>query len=180
MKERKKVLRLIIVLVCIVFFMISILVVFSIISSNNSSDNVSSEEFHRKTLDDVKQEEIQELKNMGERARIQFYIGKFFKYLEKTAYYEAYDLLNEEFKATYFPSIDKFVEYIPNTYNLKSYAIEYTNLERLGDIYVVWLNIIDPINGKRTDEKVTQNFVVKERNLNDFEISFSVQGGDNQ
>ena len=45
-------------------------------------------------------------------------------------------------------------------------------LERNGDIYVVWISVGDAINGSKDSAK-TINFVVKENDFNDYELSFS-------
>ena len=51
--------------------------------------------------------------------------------------------------------------------------IKHENIERNGDVYVLWITINDAINGKPSDKK-NMNIVIKENDYNDFVISFSV------
>ena len=53
------------------------------------------------------------------------------------------------------------------------FSVEHTNIERNGDTYILWVNIADSLNGKNT--KTEYNFVIRENELNDFELSFSVK-----
>ena len=52
--------------------------------------------------------------------------------------------------------------------------IEHENIERNGDVYVLWINIADALNGK-PGEKKQMNVVIKENDYNDFVMSFSVK-----
>lgn len=115
--------------------------------------------------------EEERLKSMTERARIEYYVTKFMKLLETEDYEEAYALLNDDYKKNYFQSITKFEEYIEKNFS-KMMDIDYTNFERSGDVYVIWMTITDAINGGPDSGKEI-NFVVKENGYNDFELSFS-------
>lgn len=115
--------------------------------------------------------ELELLKSMNERNRIEYYITKFINYVENGEYEQAYSLLNKEYKETYFPTESSFRDYASQTFS-KMLDVEYVNFERNGNIYVSWLNIADSINGS-PDEKKEFNFVVKENDFNDFELSFS-------
>ena len=104
-----------------------------------------------------KNAEEERLKSMTERARIEYYVTKFMKLLEKEDYENAYALLNDDYKEKNFS---------------KMMDIDYTNFERSGDVYVIWMTITDAINGGPDSGKEI-NFVVKENGYNDFELSFS-------
>ena len=52
-------------------------------------------------------------------------------------------------------------------------SLEHTNLERNGEIYVAWVTVYDLMKSK--SEGIELNFVIKENELNDFELSFSAE-----
>ena len=54
----------------------------------------------------------------------------------------------------------------------KMISLEHTNIERNGDVYVLWVTLNDPLASK--DSGVEMNFVIQENALNDFVISFTV------
>lgn len=118
-----------------------------------------------------KNSEIERLKAMTERARIEYYVTKFMNYIEAENYDEAYNLLNSDYKKNYFSSKKTFEEYVKNNFS-KMMDIDYTNFERAGDVYVIWMTITDAINGGPNSGKEI-NFVIKENDYNDFELSFS-------
>lgn len=113
------------------------------------------------------------LEKMTERARIEHYVTDFIAYVEDENYDEAYKLLNDAFKKNYFSSKTKFEEYMKKNFS-KMMDIEYTNFERSGDVYVLWVTVTDTINGDKDSGK-EMNFVVKENAYNDFELSFSAE-----
>ena len=115
--------------------------------------------------------EMSRLKGMTERARIEYYVTKFMDYVEAEDYENAYDLLNNDYKNNYFQSRTKFEEYADKNFS-KMMDIDYTNFERSGDVYVIWMTVTDAINGGPNSGKEF-NFVVKENDYNDFELSFS-------
>lgn len=115
---------------------------------------------------------IEKLKNMKERDRMEFYCGVFLDYIENEKYEKAYDLLYPEFKNNYFPTLNDFIKYAQNKFS-DMLNIEHDNIERNGEVYVMWLYIIDAINGK-PGEKEEMKIVIKENDYNDFVLSFSV------
>lgn len=117
------------------------------------------------------EEIVKKLATLGERDRMEYYCGVYFKHIEKKEYDEAYKLLYPEFKQKYFPTIEEYEQYIQKTYP-KNWALEYDDITRQGSIYVLRLKILD-ILGSKDNEKV-QRIVVKENNYNDFVISFQV------
>lgn len=127
------------------------------------------------TEEEINNEEIQKLQKMNERDRMQYYFGKYIKYIENKQYYRAYDMLYSEFKEKYFPTFEDYFEYAKEKYPFDLIAVEYDNIERNGDIYVLWVTIVDPISGNPTaEDKLKQNIVIKENDFGDFVLSFSV------
>lgn len=134
----------------------------------NFSDVVVVEELEK----NINQNKSDKLKTMDERERMEFYFGIFLDYIESAEYEKAYNLLYGEFKNNYFPSLESFTKYAQKTFPELA-EIKYENIERNGDVYVLWIEIIDVINGV-SDERKKMNIVIRENDYNDFEMSFSV------
>ena len=132
--------------------------------SNNTTNNTTY------TVPQTEKEIIEDLSTKGERDRMEYYCGIYFKHLQKKEYEAAYNLLYADFKEKYFPTIDEYIEYIKKTYP-ENYALEYDDITRQGYIYVLDLNILD-IFGEQ--DKKTQRVVLKENTYNNFVLSFQV------
>ncbi len=116
---------------------------------------------------------IAKLQDMEERDRIEYYFGMFLREMEEEEYEKAYQLLYEDFKKNYFPTLDSFTQYAQKTFP-EMPVIEYENIERNGDVYILWITIDDALKGGPNTEKQKMNVVVRENDYNDFEMSFSV------
>ncbi len=117
------------------------------------------------------EEIVKKLSTQGERDRMEYYCGEYMKHIENQEYEKAYNMLYSEFKEKYFPTLEEFEEYAKKTYP-SEFALDYDDITRQGDIYVLRLRIFDVL-GSKNDEKV-QRVVVKENNYNDYVISFQV------
>lgn len=175
--QKEIILRVILLALMIVIF----LTIISILIALNASQKIEKDEEKRisnnvmATYEEIEEnantEEIEKLKGMNERNRIEYYISKFMSYAGNGEYEKAYNLLNREYRQKYFPTEASFAEYAKGTFT-KMLDVKYTNFERNGNIYVSWVTLTDAINGKKDSGKEI-NFVVKENNYNDFELSFS-------
>ena len=76
------------------------------------------------------------------------------------------------YKENFFPTLDNFKKYFID-YFPSDFSLDYTNIERLGSIYVMWVSVKDTVNGSRYGKNFDMNVVVQENDLNDFVISFS-------
>ena len=85
---------------------------------------------------------------------------------------QAYALLYTDYKENFFPTLDNFKKYFID-YFPSDFSLDYTNIERLGSIYVMWVSVKDTVNGSRYGKNFDMNVVVQENDLNDFVISFS-------
>lgn len=129
------------------------------------------EETEQVTVPRTDEEIIKMLSTYGERDRMEYYCGEYFRHLDKKEYEAAYNLLYPEFKENYFPTLEEYVEYIKKTYP-SEWALVYDDITRQGDIYVLRLKILDVL-GSKENEKI-QRVVVRENYYNDFVISFQV------
>lgn len=135
--------------------------------NKSDSDWVKQEDL---TEEQKNQEILSKLKGMGERDRMEFYIGEYIEYVEQENYEKAYELLYPEFRNNYFKTIDDYKKYAKETYP-SGIIMNYSNIERQGEYYVVFVDIIDE---EDSSKKISQNIVVKENNYNDFYLSFDV------
>lgn len=145
-----------------------IIISFSFANKNNKVE-VDSKEVKEQQEE---QKIISKLEDMNERNRIEYYLSVFINYLENEDYQSAYDLLYDEFKQTYFPNLSDFEKYAKETFP-KMMNIEHDNIERNGDVYVLWIYISDLVNGGPNDKK-EMNVVIKENDFNDFVMSFTI------
>ena len=154
----------------------SVVVVIAIIISISRPKTVDYEDMTEEELQIAVQNKIDnmkvnELAGKGERERMEHYVKSFIDAVENKDYEEAYDMLYEDFKNNFFPKFDEFEKYAKSTFPSLC-NIEYTNIERNGDVYVLWITLSDSLAGK--DSAIEMNFVVQENDLNDFVISFTV------
>ena len=111
-----------------------------------------------------------DLSELGERDRMEYYVSSFITSVEEGKYEEAYEMLYDDYKANFFPQFNDFKEYAESKFP-KFAAVEHTNIERNGDIYVLWTKFSDSLGSKDAYKEI--KFVVKEYDLNDFKLSFS-------
>ena len=149
-------------------------------SANQAHNSISSESNNDDTEEDSGSRE-DDVKSLPETLRIKRYIGFFLEDIENGDYQSAYDVLNEDFKKTYFTNLDEFKEYADKNFNSSIMTLTYDNVERLGNsktgnMYVVWVTISNMFQSKLKDgEELPQtNFVIIEYDYNKYEMSFSV------
>lgn len=139
-----------------------------------SEEGKKSEETNQVLEETTTQED--EIKKLSESSRMKRYIGIFFENIENKDYESAYKVLNYEFKETYFPNIESFEQYAKINFNPSTLGVTYDNIERLGNnktgnMYVMWLTISNIYNKEESKEI---NFVIIEKDYNNYEMSFSV------
>ena len=156
----------------VILILVLIVICIVISNKNNKVKNDNNPESISEIKEKTNQAKREELSEMNERERMEKYWSIFINHIENNEYEEAYGLLYDDFKKNYFPTLDDFVQYAKKTFP-NMINIQYTNIERNGDIYVLWINISDLLNGGANDKK-EMNVVIKENGLNDFVLSFSV------
>ena len=135
-------------------------------------EEMTNEEIKTVIDDKVSNLESIELSKKNERERMEVYVSKFIEAIETKKYEDAYDMLYSEFKTNYFPTLESFEKHVKTKF--PSYiSLEHTNIERNGEIYVLWVTMSDILGS--SDSAIEMNFVVRENDLNDFDLSFSVK-----
>ncbi len=114
----------------------------------------------------------EKVSKMGERSRMQTYIGEFLGYITQGRYDKAYGYLNEDFKKNYFDTEEKFKDYVTKNFP-KVIATKYTDIERRGTYYILTVDIFDAMDS--STGTITRRFVVKELGKNEFTISFQTE-----
>ena len=159
----------------IIIIIIIIVIILTILNSkkiNNKeeNDNQTSSNVEKKDSNED-QEKIAKLKTKKEAERIKTYLGTYFKYVEKKDYNSAYNLLYDEFKKNYFPTLEDYEKYIQEQDLPALLTIDYDNIVTQGELYIVTLRIGN-VQARSDTQKVEKKFVVKENDYNDYYISF--------
>ncbi|MGN1330655.1 MAG: hypothetical protein ACI4VN_04900 [Clostridia bacterium] len=177
-QNNKKYITIMIISFIIMIVAIILIVKMATKSEKKENSTIANSSGYEETEENIEEE----IKSMSETRRIKRYIGIFLQNIEDGKYQEAYDVLNEEFKLNYFPTIESFTEYAQKHLDSTTFAITYDNIERLGNnktgnMYTVQVTITDIFQPKlEEDEKLESSyFVVIEYDYNDYEMSFSVE-----
>lgn len=112
------------------------------------------------------------LNEYSEATRMKTYVGQYLSYIDSEKYEDAYNLLYQNFKNTYFKTFVDFENYAKEKYPSEIMA-EYTNMNKEGNIYILSVKIQDPTN--KEYKTLEQNIVIQENDLNDFVLSFNVE-----
>lgn len=156
----------------LIILIILITILIGNLNSRLTEDELLSPQSEEEVEEYIEQNITKTLQGMEERDRMEYYIGIFLGYIESGEYEDAYHLLYEDFKKTYFPTLESFEKYIPTVFSEMT-DIKHENIERNGDVYVLWIKITDAVNGKPGEQR-NMNIVIKENDYNDFVLSFSV------
>ena len=160
----------------LIVMFIEIIIIASLIITNKSRkkeyySKLEGEDLSVAIQNKVDTMTINNLAGLGERDRIEYYVSEFIKAIENEDYNIAYDMLYDEFKKNYFPTFNDFEKYAKTKFP-SMFSLEHTNIERNGEFYVLWVTMYNPLGSK--SDGIEMNFVVKENDLNDFVMSFSV------
>lgn len=159
-----------------IFIIISILIIIAIIlvlcinilkNKPSPSQNENAVAFSEEELDQTRDEVVGA---KTETSRIKTYIGQYFSYLEEKDYQKAYNMLFDNFKNNYFKRLEQFEQYVENKYP-DNIVLNYTNIDREGYIYIATVEVIDGLDISNSFE---QRIVVRENDVNDFNISFQM------
>ncbi len=172
----KKIVNILLIIGVLVMIAINILI---FINNNQEKNvtNITSENIFQPNNYQMTNEEMQNkiddrITNMPERSRMQTYFGTFINYIEKRDYENAYKLLNEDFRNNYFKSIQDFENYFTNY--PKNIVVNYTDIDRQGELFVLTVEIKDLFDNNFN--AITKRVVIREKGVNDFTISFQVEG----
>ena len=170
-KKKKKLIIVILGIIIVIILIIAFILIWfkqnSATTSNNGEATIVTNDIEEAS----NQAELEALYNMSEQERITYYCAEFFKLVDRRNYEDAYELLYSGYKENYFPTQASFTEYMED-YFPDDFSLSYTNFERLGDIYVLWIDVKDTLNGSR-GHNFSMNVVIQENDFNDYVLSFS-------
>lgn len=157
----------------------------AIINTKNETQQASQQENKTSQVEIQRTDEdvVKYLSGLDERSRMEYYCGEYLKHIKYKEYEDAYNLLYPEFKENYFPTLEKFEEYVKNYYP-KFFAVQYDDIDRQGDIYIIRLKIVDATNSSKDSNNAEsskdniQRIVIRENGFNDFVMSFQVNNID--
>lgn len=168
----KKIIFLGIIIVIIIIIIILIILNNKKIDNNKEeSNNKNSSSVEKTVSKDENEEKIAKLKTKKEAERIKTYLGTYFKYIETKDYNSAYNLLYDEFKESYFPTLEDYEKYIQEQDFPDLLTIDYDSIMTQGELYIVTVRIGN-MQARSDTQKVEKKFIVKENDYNDYYISF--------
>lgn len=170
MKKNKKLnnlKKMIIILIVILLVIIGALLVILPKVKQKESEEITEEKIQQQ----IQQAQEEFLLPKSEKERMQIYLTRYLNFIEDKEYEKAYNLLYEEFRKSYFPSIGVFKKYIEETYFI-SMQVEYENFQRQGEYFILTVKLVDMLEPLRTK---VQKFIIYEKKVNDFVLSFQAE-----
>lgn len=155
-------------LLIIIFILIVIVVILMLVLKNKKQSNIVAEPEEQIEVPNALNPD--ELTTMGEKERVKFYFTEYINNITDNKLEDAYNMLYDEFKNTYFKSLADYKAYIDTKYP-DILLVNYDEIQREGYYYIITADIIDGM----TDEKFTQKFVLREYDFNNFVISFQAE-----
>ena len=136
-----------IILIGIGILAILLIILLSLELKNKKPDysELSEDEIDLVIEDEINDLEIQTLSKLEEGERIERYASRFIEKVDNEDYEAAYEMLYEDFKKNYFPTLESFEKYAKENFPTVI-SLEYTNIERNGNIYVLWVTMYDFMN----------------------------------
>ena len=173
-----KKLKIILVIIGILILIVLNLLVYINAHTQNENTNTTQNvintivEHNIATEEETEQSRKEMLNSYPEATRMKVYVGQYISAIDSKDYETAYNLLYENFRNTYFKTLEDFQNYAEQKYP-DEIVVEYLNMEREGTMYIVTISITDPLN--RDTPAIQQNIVIQENDLNDFVLSFNVE-----
>lgn len=158
--------------IILIGIVILLLIVYNVQKNKVNYNDLTEEEIRESVNQEVKDMQTSKLSSMTERDRMEYYVSKFIKAIENKSYETAYDMLYDKFKENYFPTLESFEEYVKTNFP-REISLEHENIERNGEYYVLFVTMSNMLGSK--NDGIDMNFVVRENDLNDFVLSFSVK-----
>ena len=143
-------------------------------ADNNNETNIINTivEHNIATEEETEADRKEMLSNSTEATRMKTYIGQYISAIDSEDYETAYNMLYQEFRNTYFKTLEEFITYVENKYP-DEIMVTYNNMEREGTIYIISISIQNPLDSNF--QTIEQNIVIQEKDLNNFTLSFNVE-----
>lgn len=176
MKEKKKLVYIVLTILILIMIFINIKVFMNnYMTKDNENKNVqaTNKVYNVTTSEEDEENRKRQIASLDTQKRMQTYFGTYISYIEAKNYEEAYNLLYNGFKQTYFPTLQEFENYAKQKYP-NNIVVNYTNIEREGTIYILTVEIKDALASKESQAESLQ-VVVNEQDVNEYELSFEIK-----
>ena len=182
MKEKNKLNYLILIIVILILIAINLYIFInnyfnteeSLGEINNLNNVEINTDYELVSEEEEEENRINKIASLTEKQRMQTYFGQYISYIESKNYEEAYNLLYDGFKQTYFKTLEEFKDYAINNYP-NNIVVEYTDIQRQGTIFILTVKVKDALNSIDQEGIEEQQVVIIENSTNDFKLSFEVQ-----
>ena len=129
-------------------------------------------------LDDytlVSEDEQQQYQSMSEGEKVQYDLAKFISMVEQRDYLQSYNLLDEEFRNSNFPTINDFKDYIKNQYYSDNYFNSYNKVGEENGFLKYELVLSNNASENLIDEdSITKVFYIQFGERMDFKLRFDM------
>ncbi len=129
-------------------------------------------------LDDytlVSEDEERQYQNMSEGEKVQYDLAKFISMVEQRDYLQSYNLLDEEFRNSNFPTINDFKDYIKNQYYSDNYFNSYNKVGEENGFLKYELVLSNNASENLIDEdSITKVFYIQFGEGMDFKLRFDM------
>ena len=177
MKEEKMGKKTKIIIIILVIVLIILLIYSAILNNNKKQENVivPQNTIQTENINPNLNTDLDNLSKLKQYDRIKYYLDKYLFYIEAQDYQNAYNMLYTDFKQQYFPTLEKFTQYVIKKYPVVN-TIEYTEYDKLGKYHVLTITFSDVLNATSTTiPSFKQKYIIVEKGLNDFELSFQAE-----
>lgn len=165
-KDKKKIIK-----IALIVCGILILCLLLLIAILRNSHKEEQPQILQITEEEEEQAVTNQIRNRGEKERMQIYIAEFIRHIEKEEYDRAYKKLSEGFKENFFKTEEAFIAYARKNYS-GLMSVEYEDIQRQGTYYILTVTIT---NLEELETTINQIFIIHEIGLNDYELSFQVK-----
>lgn len=165
--KNKKAIAILVIAIAVVIIILSI--VLAMLKGTKTEEEKQAElqvQYEQRINDGA----IEKLSKMTEMQRTKYYLQDFINKIETKKFNEAYEILYSEFKEKYFVTLTEFENYCQQYFPVMLNVLT-ENVERLNNIYVLETKLSDLVNNKK---EFNIYFVIRENDLNDYDLSFSV------
>lgn len=156
------------VLLLIALFIVILLILITIVNMQDLKKTKETEKKDETTY--FEDSSVNKLASMSEKERITFYFSKYIENIENGDYETAYNMLYDEFRDTYFDTIENFESYVKGKYP-EIISVEYLEFKREGKYYIISVKILDISN----NEVFEQKFILIEYDYDNFKLSFQAE-----
>lgn len=177
MKEKRKLIYIMLVIIILILVFLNIRLFinnnFEKISSKTQNE-ITNRVYNTTSDEEDEQNRKNKIASLDTRNRMQTYFGTYISYIESKDYENAYSLLYDGFKQTYFPTLQDFENYAKQAYP-SNIVVDYVDISGEGTMYILELKIRDSLNSNKQTETDSIQAVILEEDVNDYKISFEIK-----